>query len=169
MISIWRKTLKINKLKQLSLVGVLAGSAVLAGCASIVNGTTEGFTVDSAPSHAQLTIDGLSQGQTPVQINLKRDQDHTIKLTLAGYKSVTIQLQKSVSGWVFGNIVFGGLIGLAIDAVDGAMYKLTPQQMSAYAASTGAKYNGKDNTFTVIMVKNANKNWQKIGQLKKAS
>jgi hypothetical protein len=161
--------LKINTLKKLSLAGLIAGSMALAGCASIVNGTTEGFTVDSAPTHASISVDGISQGQTPVVLNLKRDQAHTIKLGLAGYKPVTIQLQKGLSGWVFGNILFGGLIGLAVDAVDGAMYKLTPQQMSAYAAKNGTKYNSNDNTFTVIMVKNANKNWQKIGQLKKAS
>lgn len=161
--------MKINKLKKFALMGLLAGTVALAGCASIVNGTTEGFTIDSTPAHAALTVDGVPQGQTPAQINLKRGQSHTIKLTLAGYQPTTIELQKSISGWVFGNIVFGGIIGLVVDVADGSMYKLTPEQMSTYAASTGAKFDAKTNTFTVLMVKNANKKWQKIGQLKKAA
>jgi hypothetical protein len=35
---------------------------------------------------------------------------------------------------VWGNIVFGGIIGLAVDAITGGLYKLAPEQVSAQLA-----------------------------------
>jgi len=150
-------------LRSHKIIALIAGILSLSGCASIVHGTNQKLTITSRPPHASVTVDGAPSGQAPVQVNLKRKQDHTIKLHLTGYQPATIHLKSSVSGWVFGNIVFGSLIGIVIDAVDGAMYKLTPQQMSAYTEKSKKK-----NTITVVMVKSANKNWNKIGQLKKS-
>lgn len=36
-----------------------------------------------------------------------------------------------MDGWLFGNLLFGGLICVIVDAATGAMYKLTPNQMAA--------------------------------------
>jgi hypothetical protein len=49
-----------------------------------------------------------------------------------------MQLHRGTSGWVWGNIVFGGLIGLVVDASTGAMYKLTPEQVHAQFQVAGA-------------------------------
>lgn len=38
---------------------------------------------------------------------------------------------RNVSGWVWGNIVFGGIIGLAVDAISGGLYRLSPEQVMA--------------------------------------
>jgi hypothetical protein len=46
-------------------------------------------------------------------------------------------LTRSVSGWVWGNIVFGGIIGLAVDAITGGLYKLSPEQVSAQLQRAG--------------------------------
>lgn len=48
-----------------------------------------------------------------------------------GYKPVEVSLKRAVDGWIFGNIVFGGLIGLVIDLASGSAYKLTPQEVKA--------------------------------------
>ena len=39
-------------------------------------------------------------------------------------------LTRKVRGWVWRSIVFGGLIGLAVDAISGGLYNLTPEQVS---------------------------------------
>ncbi len=42
-----------------------------------------------------------------------------------GYESKIIPINCSINGWYFGNIIFGGLIGLIIvDPATGAMYRL---------------------------------------------
>ncbi|MFG0400611.1 hypothetical protein ACF8D8_17535, partial [Pseudomonas sp. zjy_11] len=48
-----------------------------------------------------------------------------------GYPDKTIELDSSLSGWYWGNILLGGLIGmLIVDPLTGAMYKL-PEFASA--------------------------------------
>jgi hypothetical protein len=44
---------------------------------------------------------------------------------MGGYETKKINVECSINGWYFGNIVFGGLIGfLIVDPVTGAMFKL---------------------------------------------
>lgn len=58
-----------------------------------------------------------------------------------GYLPDETTLTKKVSGWVRGNLVFGGLIGLAVDAISGGMAQLlekntalvfTPQRIGKF-------------------------------------
>ena len=72
-------------------------------------------------------------------------------------------LTRKTNGWVWGNIVFGGIIGLIIDASSGAMYKLTPEQVNAQLAN-GVVMNKKNDTYIgVVLV--ADENWEKIGNI----
>jgi hypothetical protein len=54
-----------------------------------------------------------------------------VKIELPGYMPYETNLIRKVDGWIAGNIVFGGLIGLAVDAITGGMYKLTPEQIQS--------------------------------------
>lgn len=102
-------------------------SAVLAtGCCSIIHGTSQEVPVNSVPSGAQVFHNGVPAGTTPALLDLKRKRHHVIRLEKAGYVPAEKTLSKSTSGWVAGNIVFGGLIGLAVDAVNGSFYNISP-------------------------------------------
>lgn len=96
------------------------------GCGTIIHGTTQQVGVSSSPSGADVVVDGVDQGSTPVTVDLSRKDKHTIKLSLNGYQPHEMIINRKVSGWVWGNILFGGLIGLAVDAGTGGMYKLSP-------------------------------------------
>ena len=152
-----------------SLLSVLLGASVLmlSGCASIVHGTSQNETFRSVPTGAQVKIDGQSYGNTPVTANLKRKQTHTVEIDLPGYQPAQFTLEKSVSGWYFGNILFGGVIGLVVDGVDGAIYTLEP---SALSNNTDNQLQNKDNTITIVFSNNvpAQDKQHKVGQLKKA-
>jgi len=68
-----------------------------------------------------------------------------------------------VSGWVWGNLVIGGLVGLAVDAISGGLYKLTPDQMTAtLSKQTSATDAGMLQIFIVLR---PDPDWQRIGQL----
>ena len=109
---------------------------ILTSCASIVSSSSWPLTVKSNPVGAKLQItnkQGISvfNGQTPASIILKSgsgffsSESYLIKLTLDGYTEKTIPVRCTLNGWYFGNIVFGGLIGLLIvDPATGAMYRL---------------------------------------------
>ena len=65
-----------------------------------------------------------------------------------------------------GNIVFGGIIGLAVDAVTGGMYKLSPEQLTATMGSEGmAMLGDARDVILVSLVESADSTWEKVGQL----
>lgn len=112
-------------------VALLAPLLLLAGCASIIHGTTQQIGISSSPTGAQVVVDGMQRGVTPVVADLKRKDSHVIRVSMDGFQPFEMALTRSVSGWVWGNLVFGGIPGLAIDAITGGLYKLAPEQVTA--------------------------------------
>jgi hypothetical protein len=95
-------------------------------------------------TNAKVIIDNQDKGSTPVVADLKREQDHIVRVELAGYEPYETTLTHDVSGWAWGNILAGGLIGLAVDAISGGLYILGPEQVQATLAkheATSAKLN----------------------------
>ena len=129
---------------------------ILPSCASIMLGTTQDIGISSSPSRAKVTINGVPKGLTPVSINLKRKKKHMISLELSGYEPYEMVLTKSVSGWVWGNIIFVGIIGLVVDAASGGLYVLEPKNIRA---------NLIKKSINVSVVLKPEKNWMKIGEL----
>jgi hypothetical protein len=110
---------------------------------------------------------GRKKGNTPLLIDLSRKDHHTVKITLDGFLPYETRLVRKVDGWIAGNIVFGGLIGLAVDAISGGMYKLTPDQLQAEMRSGANASIDKSSGLYLTVVLNPQKNWQKIGQLER--
>ena len=122
------------------LVGLSAavrGGVLLTACATIINGTSQSISISSQPTGAQVFVDGVPMGVTPVAPDLKRKDKHLIRIEMEGYEPFELQLNRGVSGWIAGNIIFGGLIGLAVDAMTGAMYKLSPDEVIAVLQNGG--------------------------------
>jgi len=137
------------------------------GCATIMDGSSQTVGISSTPSGALVTVDGRTIGNTPLTIDLKRKDNHTVKIALDGYHPYEMTLIKKTNSWVWGNIVFGGLIGLVVDAASGSMYKLTPEQVNAELRNNGnAAVNTNENTIMVAVTLNPQDSWQKIGELK---
>ncbi|MBI3292584.1 MAG: PEGA domain-containing protein [Elusimicrobia bacterium] len=154
--------------KMASLLGVgLVG--FLAACATIMHGTRQDVSISSNPTGATVTIDGQSKGKAPLVADLKRKNNHLIKIELPGYAPFEMWTTTKVSGWVWGNIVFGGLIGLAVDAISGGLYKVTPEQIAAtlnkQEKQAATLYN--DGTLYIVTVLKPNPSWEKIGSLQR--
>jgi hypothetical protein len=99
------------------------------GCASIIHGSTQNVDIASAPDDAEVWVDGARMGKTPTRLTLKRGDSHTIKVQKEGFKETTILIDKQVSAWIIGNVVFGGLIGCGIDFISGGAYDLKPDRV----------------------------------------
>jgi PEGA domain len=111
---------------------LLACLSVLPGCATIVHGGShQGVGISSTPPGAKVTVDGVPSGVTPVIVDMKRNRDHKVEVALDGFSAWSGTLEPSVSGWVWGNIAFGGLIGLGVDFMSGGAYQLYPENLSA--------------------------------------
>ena len=84
----------------------------------------EGATVTSTPGNFQVT--------TPAKLALRRkDGPYTLKFEKAGYEPYEVRLVTGTNGWLFGNLLVGGLIGIVIDLTTGSAQKLTPEQVHA--------------------------------------
>ena len=137
----------------------------MVGCGTIIHGTTQGIGISSTPSGASITVDNQVQGKTPTIVKLGRKDTHIVKIELPGYQPFEATINRSVSGWVWGNIVFGGLIGLAVDAISGALYKLSPEQLQATLAKENAGLHYKEDAIYVAVILQPDPSWQSVGTL----
>jgi len=98
------------------------------GCATIVVGEKQSLTFDSEPAGAQIIIDGAPMGVTPATITiLKRDYIHaTVVFRKEGYTDQQATLHTKTTGWFWGNILFGGLLGSSTDSSNGSMLEYEP-------------------------------------------
>lgn len=112
---------------------------LVTGCASIVSGTKQKIKIASTPTDSNISITQFDtnlespfwSGKTPATVKVNRKKSYLVKITREGYQPAEISIQyKSMNGWVWGNIVFGGIIGAVIDTVDGAAYKLGPDDIN---------------------------------------
>lgn len=144
----------------------LAGAIVVSGaCASIMHGTNQDVGISSSPTNARVTVDNAPLGNTPIVAKLSRGDNHIVKIELDGYAPFEATLTKKVSGWVWGNIVFGGLIGLAVDAITGGLYNLTPEQIAAQLSRQGASLDVTAEGIFVVLVREVDPSWQRIATL----
>jgi len=111
-------------------IALACAMALLGGCATIVHGTTQRVEIDSTPRGADVAIDDSRRVTTPAAVNLSRGQPHRLIFRKAGYQDATENLTSGASGWILGNLVAGGVVGMAIDASDGAGRKLSADSVN---------------------------------------
>lgn len=144
---------------------ILLACLFLVGCGTIIHGGSQDVSIASEPSGATVEIDGTEVGDTPLTKSLDRGSQHTVEISMDGYESEQVVVDKNVSGWVAGNIVFGGLIGLVVDASTGGMYKLSPTQVRQTLDGRTAMKKDQEDTVFIAVVMEPNPDWKKIGQL----
>ncbi len=148
----------------------------LSGCASIIHGTKQTVDFTSQPTGAHIFIDGTDHGVTPQSISLKRrgrlpgevkgKKEYQVKIELAGFYPYEIKIKREMDGWFIGNILFGGVIGIIVDASNGAMYKLSPNQIVAQMGKASAtNYKGKDQSILIAATLKADPSWRRIGTM----
>lgn len=112
---------------------------ILSGCASIVSKTRYPVSIHSTPNGAKVTVTDRKGrevyiGNTPAICTLKASggfftkASYMVKFEMDGYNTRNALIDFSIDGWYFGNILFGGLIGmLIVDPATGAMWKLSTE------------------------------------------
>lgn len=89
-------------------------------------------SINSDPSNATVKINGMVDvGSTPAQVRLKRGETHIIEIKKEGYQDYKVITTNSITGWFWGNIICGGIIGIVIDAATGNMYDVEPKVINA--------------------------------------
>lgn len=105
------------------------------GCATLTTGNSQSITISTKPSGATCTLirDGKVVGivnPTPGTANVDKSKDDiSIFCTKEGFQEAKAACDSNFQGMTFGNILFGGLIGVVVDAGSGAMHKY-PSEMT---------------------------------------
>lgn len=146
--------------------GILGASLFAGGCASIVNGGNREISIATQPPGATASVrksrgnimDIVAVEKTPCTISLDpkksyfSGQSYTLRLELPGYKITEVELTPKMSGWYWGNLVFGGLIGmLAVDPATGAMWNIAPDKIDRTLASGRSALIKNKTGFVVVL------------------
>ena len=121
---------------------------MMTSCASILSKSEYPVSLMSSPAGAKVQVkkNGMvvHEGTTPSTITLSASSGfftaakYEVIFSKKGYPQQTIPLTADIDGWFFGNILFGGLIGiLIVDPATGAMFKL-PESVNAHFASVAS-------------------------------
>jgi hypothetical protein len=115
---------------------------IFTGCASIIDGGSKSVQINSNPKGAKVTISNRAGKEicvqtTPAIVTLERSsgyfrgEDYKLIFEEAGYYPYEMHVTSSIDGWYFGNILFGGLIGmLIVDPATGDMFTLAPREVN---------------------------------------
>ena len=110
------------------LCGMVASAS---GCGLVVNEIHQDLAITSNPGGANVSVDGVQRGTTPLVVPLSRKHAHVVAVEQAGYHPIEASVVPVTSTWEWGNIIFAGLTGLAVDAWTGGMYELSQDKVSA--------------------------------------
>jgi hypothetical protein len=107
--------------------GYLIGLALICGgCATLIGGTSQTVSVNSNVDGAQVSLNDMPLGRTPLVTTLKRGQTGVLKVEAPGYQPYQIALNKKISSLFWVNILSGGSFGSTTDYATGAMYEYEP-------------------------------------------
>jgi hypothetical protein len=80
----------------------------------------------SDPTHAQVTLNSQEEQfktKTPAVVTLTRKQNYTLLFEKEDYEPSVISLESKAGGWVWGNLILGGIIGIITDETAGSSRK----------------------------------------------
>jgi hypothetical protein len=68
------------------------------GCLYMSNGSAEDVAFQSEPADAQVTVNGVQHGTTPIVVNLSRCEAYAVTIAKPGYTPVGVRLGPTISG-----------------------------------------------------------------------
>ncbi len=119
--------------------------AAIGGCASITKGTTQSVSLDTPGvpgASCTLASEGIGTKvvQTPISMVLDKSQ-HNISVNCKKecYNDGVGIIPSHTEAMAAGNIIAGGVVGLAVDAASGAMNKYNDSNQIAMVPIPGCK------------------------------
>lgn len=116
-------------MKKLAILSSVILTAQLTGCATVVSGERQNISVVTSPVEgAQCSLEN-NKGKwtipkTPGKALVQRSgKNLTIICEKKGYKKAISEIKPGTNKVTYANLLFGGIIGLAIDNSSGASYE----------------------------------------------
>lgn len=115
--------------KATCLVCAMLLAVLQSGCGTIFGGSSQEVSIGSSPEGARVEFDHASRTvATPAEVELKRGNAYELTFTKEGYEEETATIESSLRAEILIlDVLFTGLIGVAIDAGTGAWNSLSPE------------------------------------------
>ncbi|MCJ8154578.1 PEGA domain-containing protein [Chryseobacterium sp. SSA4.19] len=115
-----------NKLFAALLLGITLSTT---SCATIITGTKDKITFNSAPEGAKVFHKGVEKCTTPCTAEIPRSlSKQMVTFEKEGFTSKEVKLTKTFNPVTLVNILLGGAIGVGIDAATGSLTKYSPKE-----------------------------------------
>ena len=135
------------------IMGLGALLMLLNGCASIVSESSYPVMISSSEPGTRYTVRNMKKGYdvasgvAPSTVSLPASNGffsramYMVTFEKEGANVGMVPLKAGLDGWYFGNLLFGGLLGMVIiDQATGAMWKLDEQIQAPFNAAPVAYY-----------------------------
>lgn len=109
-----------------------AALVLMSGCSTLTKGTSQTVTVNTDPPGAVCNLSRDAQplaviNPTPGSASIsKSSKPVSVLCTKASFMDASGTMSSEFQAMTFGNIIFGGLIGIAVDAASGATHEYPP-------------------------------------------
>ncbi|MGE8434331.1 PEGA domain-containing protein [Chryseobacterium joostei] len=118
-----------NKLSTVLLLGITLSTT---SCATMFTGTQDPITFTSNPEGATVFHKGIEKCVTPCTTKIPRSlSKQTVTFQKEGFNSEEVKLDKKFNPVTLLNILFGGAIGVGIDAATGSLTKYSSKKYEA--------------------------------------
>lgn len=110
-------------MKSIGLVFASFAIVFLAGCATVISGTTQILTFDSKPQGAKIYLDGLLVGTTPFSMETTKNKYKSFRIEKEGYLIINREVTKAYDPVSLLNIFWDYS---TTDFITGAMFQYSP-------------------------------------------
>jgi hypothetical protein len=147
---------EMKKLRKLFSVGGLFGLLGCFSCATIISGSKQDIAVSSTPAGATVTAQpGDYRAITPAKLTLRRrDAPYRLTFSMDGYQPYAVTLTADTNGWLWANLILGGLIGIAVDSSTGASSTLSPDKVHANLVAIGLEMESSSGDTVYVFAEN---------------
>lgn len=116
----------------------------LAGCATVTRGVSSQVQIQSEPPGADVRTSTGFTCVTPCTMTVGRKDEFTVSFAKAGYEPEQVDVKTRIAGegaaaGVVGNVILGGVVGMAADAASGATLEHTPNPLKVILYPVGKK------------------------------
>jgi len=116
------------------IIAVVAAAIAASGCATITRGTTDQVQINSSPPEAQARTSMGFTCITPCTLQTGRKDEFSVIITKPGYHTTEIPVRTQLAGagaaGFAGNVILGGVVGMAADAATGATLEHFPNPVT---------------------------------------
>ena len=88
----------LQRKTQIIVALVVSTVFIFQNCATIIRGTSQRIPITSNPTGAKIIVDGEEMGYTPLNLKLKRKENHIIRIEKQGYNPLDIRIARKTSG-----------------------------------------------------------------------